>query len=322
MKKNILICERFALEALVELKNNKNFNVETYSEEKLATANALIIRSKFKIDEDLLKKSPELKLIVTCTSGFDHIDLKATQKNNVCVMFTPEANVTSAAEMTWTLLMAANRQVAAAYKDVKAGNWNRDQFLSNELAHKTLGIVGLGRIGSKVAQIAGVFGMNVIAFDPYCDASNFEKVNARRVSYEEILKGSDFLSYHVPATFETKNMLSRSQYEYTSPEMILINTSRGSVINEDDLAEALQEKKIRFAALDVFAKEPLTRESRLLKCTNIILTPHLGAFTEEAFLKASFEASKRVTEFFENNKTQNTLPLINDWGTLSFAERS
>jgi D-3-phosphoglycerate dehydrogenase len=322
MKKNILICERFALEALVALKNNKNFNVENYTEENSATANALIIRSKFKITDEILKKSPNLKLIVTCTSGFDHIDLKATSNNKITVMFTPDANVTSAAELTWTLLMAANRKVAAANKDLKSGLWNRDNHLSTELAHKTLGIVGLGRIGSKVAKFAKAFSMDVIAFDPYVEPAAFEKIDAERVSYEEILKRSDFLSFHVPATKETNNMFNRSHYEYTSPELILINTSRGSVVVEDDLALALNENKIRFAALDVFQKEPLSKESKLLKCQNILLTPHLGAYTEEAFLKASQEAASLVTNFFENNKTRNTLPLINDWGSLSFTERS
>ncbi|MEQ1723337.1 MAG: hydroxyacid dehydrogenase [Pseudobdellovibrio sp.] len=322
MKKNILICERFALEALVTLKNNKNFNVENYTEEKLATADALIIRSKFKITEDILKKSPNLKLIVTCTSGFDHIDLKATEQNKITVMFTPDANVTSAAELTWTLLMAANRKVAAANKELKSGVWNRDNYLANELAHKTLGIVGLGRIGSKVAKIAKAFSMNVIAFDPYVEPAAFENCEAERVSYEEILKRSDFLSFHVPATKETTNMFNRSHYEYTSPEMILINTSRGSVVVEDDLALALNENKIRFAALDVFQREPLNKESKLLKCQNILLTPHLGAYTEEAFLKASLEAATLVTDFFETNKTRNTLPLINDRRCLSFTERS
>jgi D-3-phosphoglycerate dehydrogenase len=322
MKKNILICERFALEAQLSLKNNKNFNVEKYSDENSTSADALIIRSQFKITEDVLKKSPNLKLILTCTSGFDHIDLKATEQNKITVMFTPEANATSAAELTWTLLMAANRKVAAANKELKSGVWTRNNYLSNELAHKTLGLVGLGRIGSKVAQFAKAFSMNVMAFDPYVEPAAFENCEAERVSYEEILKRCDFLSFHVPATKETTNMFNRSHYEYTSPEMILINTSRGQVINEDDLALALNENKIRFAALDVFQKEPLSPESKLLKCQNILLTPHLGAYTEEAFLKASHEAALRVTDFFENNKTRNTLPLMNDWGRLSFTERS
>ena len=117
-------------------------------------------------------------------------------------------------------------------------------------------------------------------------------------------------------------MFNRSQIEYVHPDLILINTSRGNVVNEDDLVQALSDKKIRFAALDVFNQEPLSKVSKLLKCNNVILTPHLGACTEEAFLKASIEAGKRVTDFFEHHKTQNTLPIQNDWGTMSFSERT
>lgn len=322
MIKNILICERFSVEAQIELKKNKKFNVENYSDEKLKTAHALIIRSKTKIHKDLLDQAPNLQLIVTCTSGFDHIDLTETEKRNICVMFTPEANTISAAELTWSLLLNSTRQVFAANKDLKAGHWRRDSLTGTELANKTLGLVGLGRIGQRVAKIANAFDMKVLAFDPYVEAEAFQKTQAQRVSYEELLKQSDIISFHVPATNETRNMFSRSQLEYVHPDLILINTSRGSVINEDDLVQALSQNKIRFAALDVFSKEPLTRESKLLKLSNVILTPHIGAFTEEAFLKASLQGARRVHEYFENQLTQNTLPLKNDWGTLSFSERN
>ncbi|MEK6628981.1 MAG: NAD(P)-dependent oxidoreductase [Bdellovibrionota bacterium] len=322
-KKNILICERFAFEAEIALKQNKNFNVQNYSEEKLATATALIIRSKFLITPELLDKAPNLELIVTCTSGFDHINLIETQKRKICVMFTPDANATAASELTWTLLMTSNRQTLAAHQELKSGDWNREAyFMSPELTNKTIGIIGLGRIGSLVAKYAKAFNMNVLAFDPYVAASAFTDTQATRASYEEVLKQADFLSFHVPFTNETKNMFNRSHLEFVNPDLILINTSRGGVVNEDDLIQALNDKKIKFAALDVFSKEPLTKESKLLKCKNIILTPHLGAYTEEAFLKASLEANKRVSEFFENNKTLNTLPIQNDWGSLSFSERS
>lgn len=328
----ILICDRFAFEAQIELAQNKNFHVQTYSTppslilhheaEKLMKAQALIIRSKFFITSELLDKTPQLKLIVTCTSGFEHIDLNETQKRNICVMFTPEANTIAAAELTWGLLLACNRSIAAAHTTLKKGIWMREPFLGTELAHKTLGIVGLGRIGKKVAQYANAFGMNVLAFDPYVEAMAFTESKAARVSYEEILKQSDFLSFHVPSTKETQNMFSQSQIECVHPDLILINTSRGSVVNEEDLIKALQDQKIKFAALDVFAKEPLAQNSKLLSCPNLILTPHLGAYTKEAFLRASFEASRYVEDFFKNNKTQNTLPLKNDWGRLSFSERT
>lgn len=320
--KKILICDRFAIEALVELKRNPGFEVLNYSEAELPSADALIIRSKFKIDQALLEKAPNLKVISTCTSGFDHIDLTATQKKNITVMYTPEANATSAAEHTWALLMACTRHVVAAHKELKAAQWKRDPFVSFELAGKTLGIVGLGRIGQKVTRYAQAFQMNVIAFDPYQPIETFQNLNVTRTSYDELLKQSDIISFHVPATFETHQMLARPHYESLDESTILINTSRGSVLDEDALADALNNRLIACAGLDVFSKEPLHRDSRLMKCSHLIMTPHLGAFTEEAFLKASMQAAQQVQNFFEKNLTQNTLPLKNEWGSLSFKERT
>lgn len=329
----ILICERFSLEAELHLKKNNAFCVtnlqKNQSQEeqnkKFAKANALIIRSKFKIDSNLLNKTPHLKLIVTCTSGFDHIDLTETQRRQITVMYTPDANIVAAAEHTWALLLASVRNLIPAHKYIKSGNnpnWNREPFLSFELENKTLGIIGLGRIGQKVCHYAKAFNMNVIVFDPYQDQEVFEKLDVIRCSYEEVLKQSDILTFHVPATFETHHMLNKSHFEYLSGEQILINASRGSVINEDDLIEALNQNKIKYAGLDVFQKEPLSRDSQLLKCHNVLMTPHLGAFTQEAFTKASLEAAKLIELFFVKNQTRNTLPLVNHWGTLSFKERT
>ncbi len=320
--KNILICERFAYEAEIGLKQNKNFNVSAFTPEKLETANALIIRSKFVINAELLEKAKNLEVIVTCTSGFEHIDLASTQKKNITVMFTPDANARAAAELTWSLLLASARHITSAHKDLKAGNWNREPYLGHELSNKTIGIIGLGRIGSLVAKFANAFNMEVLAFDPYVDESVFTAAQAQRASYEEVLKQADFISFHVPATKETKNMFNRSHLEIVQPNLTVINTSRGPTINEDDLVTALLENKIKFAALDVFGKEPLMKDAKILKCQNVLVTPHIGAYTEEAFLKASLEGTKRITEFFEQNKSQNTLPLKNDWGSLSFAERT
>ncbi len=320
--KTIMICDRFALEALVELKKNKNFEVIPCDQSQVPNVQALIIRSKFKIDRELLEKAKNLELIVTCTSGFDHIDLKETESRKITVMFTPEANIISAAEHTWALLMACTRHIVSAHKEMKAAQWKRDPFIGFELDGRTLGIVGLGRIGQKVAGYARAFGMNVIAFDPYQPAEVFEKNQATRMSFDELLKQSDIITFHVPATFETHHMFSRPHYDSVDEETIIINTSRGSVINEDDLAEALLEKKIRCAGLDVFNKEPLSRDSKLMKCANLILTPHLGAFTDDAFLKASLQAVRQTQNYFENNKTENTLPLKNEWGSLSFKERT
>lgn len=326
-EKKILICDRFAIEAFATLKKNSFLNLipiksEAQFQEEIKTAHALIIRSKQKITASVLDQAPLLKVIITCTSGYDHIDLDETKKRQIAVMYTPEANQVSASELTWGLLLDCVRHITAAHRQIKSGQWQREPFVGIELAKKTMGIVGLGRIGSKVAKIANAFDMTVLAFDPYQDDEQFEAAKATRVSYEELLKQSDVLSFHVPATKETKNMFNRTHYEFVHPDLILINTSRGSVIQEDDLAEALLEKKIKAAGLDVFEKEPLSNESKLLKCTNLIMTPHLGAFTEEAFIKASMQGALQLENYFKTEKIENGLPLVNAWGSLSFQERT
>ena len=323
MKPYIVITEKFALDAQVVLKNSGLCDVvklAAISElgEHLAKATGLIIRSKTKITRELLSQAPNLKLIITCTSGFDHIDLQATQEKNIHVMFTPNANAVSAAELTWGLILNTHRPLFDSHKQIKAGTWDREKLQGFELFGRTLGIVGLGRIGQKVAGFAKAFGMNVVAFDPYCEDEAFAKFNLERSSYEELLKQSDIITFHVPLTQETKNMMNRSHFEYTNKDVVIINASRGSVINEDDLYEALEDGTVRAAGLDVFAKEPLTRESKLLKSTKVVLTQHIGALTEEAFAKASMEACSLCIDFLKTNKTQNTLPFKNNWGSMMF----
>lgn len=324
-QKKILICDRFSTEAFLSLKKSPNFEViliksEEHFNDEVKTAHGLVIRSKQKINASLLDLANNLEVIVTCTSGYDHIDLVETKKRNIAVMYTPEANQISAAELTWGLVLACNRHIIPSHNAIKSGKWARDPFAGTELFGKTYGVVGLGRIGSRVAKMATAFGMTVLAFDPYQEDEAFEAANAVRVSYEELLKQADIISFHVPATKETKHMFNGSHYEFVDPNMVIINTSRGSVIDEDALAAALNEKKIRAAGLDVFEKEPLPVNSKLLKCVNLVMTSHLGAFTEEAFAKASMQGALQIENYFKLNKTQNSLPLVNNWGSLSFQE--
>lgn len=309
MKPLVVITEKFSLEAQVTLKNSGLVEVIKLSSPDelvahLPDANILIIRSRTKITRELLAQAPKLKLIITCTSGFDHIDLQATQERDLHVLHTPEANTQSAAELTWALILNANRNIIESQKQLKAGLWDRELMVGTELYGKTLGIVGLGRIGQKVAHFAQTFGMQVVAFDPYQDDKAFSELNLERSSYEELLKQSDIISFHVPLTQETKNMFNRSHMEYVNKGVVIINTSRGSVVNEDDLVEALDLGTVKMAALDVFAKEPLSRDSKLLRSQKVILTQHIGALTEEAFSKASRSGAALCLEYLKTNATQ------------------
>lgn len=319
MKKKVLITDRFAQDSFLYLQQQSHLEVVRADHpqhlplEHLISAHALIIRSRTKIDEELLKKARQLQVIITCTSGFDHIDLDATEKWGVTVMHTPTANIQSAAQLTWGLVLSCVNNLHQAHKMVKAGDWNRDLITGIELSGRTYGIIGLGRIGTRVAEIAQAFNMNVVAYDPYAEDENFERLKIPRLSYEEVLKTSDIVSFHVPKTMETEHMLDRSQFEYIHRGIILVNTSRGSVINENDLCEALGKGWLRAVGLDVFEKEPLQRNSNLLTYPNVILTPHIGANTEDAFFKASQIAAHKLTGFFIDGSTSDTLPPRAPW---------
>lgn len=319
MKKKILITDRFAQDSFLYLHQHSDFEVVRSDHpfhlplEHLVSANALLIRSRTPIDEELLKKARKLQLIITCTSGFDHIDFEATQKWGVTVMHTPTANIESAAQLTWGLVLNCVNNIQQAHKMVKSGEWKRDLITGIELSGRTYGIIGLGRIGSRVAQIAQAFGMNVVAYDPYQEDENFEQLKIPRFSYEEVLKTADVASFHVPKTLETEHMLNRSHFEYIHRGIILINTSRGTVINENDLCEAIENGWLRSVGLDVFEKEPLSRNSNLLTYPNVVLTPHIGANTEDAFFKASQIAANKLMAFFIDGSTSDTLPPRAPW---------
>ncbi len=323
----ILITEKFSTEASVLLSSSGFFQIERLKaddilSEKIIDTEILITRSQTKITQDLINSAPKLKCIITCTSGFDHIDLTTTKEKNITVMYTPDANSTSAAELTWGLVIACARNIIEAQKNLKTGIWNREQLSGSELSGKTYGIIGLGRIGQKIAGFAKAFGMNVVVFDPYQNDDIFSKLNLSRSSYEEVLKQSDILSFHVPLTKETKNMFNRSHFEFISPQMMIINTSRGGVVNEDDLAYGLEHNKISSVGLDVFDKEPVSKESKLFKFKNVVMTQHMGALTEDAFQKASLHAAVAAINYTKNNKITNGLPLENNWGSLSFDKKT
>ena len=316
--KNIIITERLSAQALQTLKLEKNFavsQIQNINDPKFESAHALLIRSKTLINDSLLKRATHLELIITATSGFDHIDFSEIAKTKIKVMHTPDANAISAAELTWGLVLACSRKLLSAHRSVKSGEWRSEGLTGFECAQKNYGIIGLGRIGTRVARIAQAFGMKVLAFDPYKDDDYFKSLGVTRLSYEELIKKSDILSFHVPKTRETHHMFAASQIEYVHPELIIINTSRGSVICEPDICKALEQRKIRALGLDVFETEPLSRNSNLLKHENVILTPHLGASTFEAFERASLEAAEKLITYFRSGTVSDALPSAEDWAS-------
>ncbi|NLB12962.1 MAG: hydroxyacid dehydrogenase [Gammaproteobacteria bacterium] len=319
MKPKILITDRFAPDALQRLQGDGRFDIVQGCDpfhqpaQYLADAHALMIRSRTRIDAALLARAPQLRVIVTCTSGFDHIDLAATAQRGISVMFTPGANAASAAQLTWALILSCANAIPRADAGLREGGWSRESLVGIELAERCIGIVGLGRIGIRVARIAQAFGMQVLACDPFIDAAVFHQHDAEAVELDELLQRSHVISFHVPRTAQTRAMLDRARFAQLRPDAILVNTSRGGVFDEADLCHALQHGQLHAAGLDVFSHEPLPPDSPLRRQPGVVLSPHIGAYTEAAFSKASNETADKLLAFFNTGEIRDRLPPEAAW---------
>lgn len=244
---------------------------------------ALIARNQTQIRRDLIEAGTRLEVIARAGVGMDNVDLDAASEVGIVVSWTPEQNSNSVAELTIGLMLSLARMIPDADVDTKQGGWNRWKYMGVELLGKTLGIVGLGRIGSLTAAKARALGMEIVACDPYVDADSLRatEVRARLTSLEEVLAVSDFVSLHVPENDETRGMIGAEQFNQMKPGAYFLNAARGGVVQEDALLRALQEKRIAGAALDVRKQEPAA-PSEFDKLTNVILLPHIAAQTHEA----------------------------------------
>ncbi|HEX4925230.1 MAG TPA: hydroxyacid dehydrogenase [Bdellovibrionales bacterium] len=305
MSLRVLIADRFSAPALLKLKTTPDIEVTHTLEptpEELRAAEALVVRVRTKIDKAFLDRAPNLKFLVTATSGFDHIDVEEAHARGIQVCFAPEGNVHSAAELTWGLVIAAARKLPQAVRMLERGEWDRERVRGHELYGKTYGIIGLGRIGSRVSAMARAFGMQVLAFDPYVSQERFTELGCERLGMKELLRSADFLSLHVPLTPETHHFINSKTLELMSDHAWLINTSRGPVISEQELAIALDEGWIAGCALDVYEQEPLSVKSALRKRDNVVLSPHCGGNTHEAFERSSQAAADKVIAFAAGQK--------------------
>jgi D-3-phosphoglycerate dehydrogenase len=280
---------------------------------ELLGVHALIIRSKTQVTEKLLNDAKQLQLIITCTSGFDHIDFKAVNKWGITVMYTPKANVESAAELTWMMALMMARQFPKTQPMISSGRWNRTSAMGFELRGKNYGIVGFGRIGQRVCEMASAFQMNVYCCDPYQKNSVFQKYRTKHASLEKIFETCDIVSLHVPKTKKTHHMIDAKSLSSAKQKLCLINTSRGSVVNEQDCLKAIQNGNLEFVALDVFETEPLDPKSTLVAEDRLIKTPHIGANTVDALDRASQMAVLKVFQFFQDGTTSDTLPPKDQW---------
>jgi D-3-phosphoglycerate dehydrogenase len=255
---------------------------------------ALIVRSATRVTAEVLDAGTDLVVVGRAGIGLDNVDVAAATRRGVMVVNAPQSNVLSAAEHTLALLLAQARNIPQADRDLRAGNWNRSRWEGIELHDKTLGVVGLGRVGVLVAQRAHAFGMRIAAFDPYVSGERARQLGVRLVpTLEELVATVDFLSVHLPKTPETIGLIGRDVLAKAKPTLRIVNTARGGIVDEAALDEALRESRIAGAALDVFNVEPTT-ESPLFELENVVVTPHLGASTAEAQDKAGQTIAEQV----------------------------
>ena len=281
----ILITDNVAAEGIDLLKNSLPVDVKRgLSPDELIAAipeyDALVVRSETKVTEPVIAAGSNLKVVARAGIGVDNIDLDAATRAGVAVVNAPIGNTVAAAEHTVALMLALARNVPQAYASMKEGQWQRSAFMGIEVRNKTLGIIGLGRVGSEVARRAASFGMRLVAYDPFVAPDFAARMGVSVMSLEEALAQSDFVTLHTPLTAGTAGLISAPQLALMKPGARLINVARGELVDDDALLDALENGQLAGAALDVFTNEP-PGDLPVLRHPNLVATPHLGASTEE-----------------------------------------
>ncbi|HJN12922.1 MAG: hydroxyacid dehydrogenase [Pirellulaceae bacterium] len=290
MSSNMLVSENITGPAMDALRSDFDvtFAPELWSDvnrlkSSIGDARALIVRNQTQVTAELINAAPKLEVIGRAGAGLDNIDTDAATEAGIVVTYAPQENSISVAELTIGLILALARRIPAAHFDTSGGGWNRKAFTGSELFGKTLGVIGLGRIGTLVAQRAKAFDMPIIAHDDYVDpnSDHVRALDIQLLSLDEVLREADIVVTHVPLTEETRSMFSDARFGLMKPTAMFVNTSRGEVVDERALVKALRDKQIAGAALDVRNSEP-PDQGPLNELDNVILTPHIAAFTREA----------------------------------------
>lgn len=276
--------------------------IETLSEDELAKIigdyDGLMIRSQTKVTDKIIQAAKNMKIVGRAGVGVDNVNLDEATKAGIIVVNSPDGNTTAAAEHTVALMLAMARHIPAAAATTKEGKWERSKYTGVELFKKTLGIIGLGKIGSHVAKAALGLGMSVLVYDPFASEEIIEATGAKQVkTLDELWGVCDFITVHVPKTKDTLNLINKDTIAKMKDGVRIINCARGGIVNEQDLKEALESKKVAAAAIDVFTAEPLDNGNPLLHCDgDLILTPHLGASTEEAQINVAIDVAEQIRD--------------------------
>ncbi|MBI5327572.1 MAG: phosphoglycerate dehydrogenase [Deltaproteobacteria bacterium] len=268
---------------------------------------ALVVRSATKVTADIIEAADNLKVIGRAGTGVDNIDTQAATKKGIVVMNTPGGNTITTAEHAVSMLMALARKIPQATASMRKGEWEKKKFEGTEVTNKTLGILGVGNIGSVVADRAQGLKMNVIAYDPYLSQEAADRLGVELVSLETLYKRSDFLSIHVPLTNETKGLVNKDAFAKMKKGVRIINCARGGIVNEKDLCDAIKQGTVSGAAMDVFEKEPPPSDNQLLQMDEVILTPHLGASTSEAQENVAIAIAEQIVDYLVKGTIRNAV---------------
>jgi len=309
----ILVSDNLSREGLALLEAEEDFQVDVrtgMSKEELKAVigeyDAIIIRSGTKLTRDIIEAADGLKVIGRAGVGLDNVDVEAATQKGIIVMNAPEGNTISTAEHTVSLLLALARNIPQAHASLRKGEWDRKRFMGVELYGKTLGIIGLGRIGSEVAKRLAGFGMRIIVYDPYANPEAAKRVNAELVDLDTLLGEADFITLHVPLTSETHHMISDKEFEKMKDGVRIVNAARGGVVDEGALLRAIKSGKVAGAALDVYEKEP-PKDNPLLELDCVVTTPHLGASTREAQVNVARDIAKQVVDALKYGILRNAV---------------
>ncbi len=309
----VLVADNLSATGVENLKKESGLEVDVntgLSKEELIAIipayDALIVRSATKVVAEIIEAAENLKVIGRAGIGVDNIDLDAAGQKGIIVMNAPEGNIITTAEHTMALLLAISRNVAQANQSLKNKKWAPKEFMGVELYEKTLGIVGFGRIGSIVADRARAFHMKLLVHDPYISQDRAEKAGVELVELKDLLGRSDFLTLHTPG-LAGKALLGKEEFDQMKPGIRIVNCARGALIDDKALIEAIKEKKVARAALDVYAKEPLAMDSPLLEVDEITCTPHLGASTGEAQEKVAIAICDQIIDYLKYGNVRNAV---------------
>jgi len=310
----VLVSDKLAPEGVKFLQDAPGIEVTVQTDwepgelkEKIKDYSGLIIRSATKVTEEVIEAADNLKVVGRAGIGVDNVDRAAASKKGIVVMNTPTANTVTTAEHALSMMMALARKIPQATASMKGGKWEKSKFSGVELFEKTLGVIGIGNIGSILVRQAIGLGMTVIAYDPFISEERAQQLGAQLVELDELFARADFISTHVPKTDQTYHLLRAENFAKMKDGVRIINCARGGVVKEDDLVDAIKSGKVAGAALDVFEKEPLDPSSPLIGVDEVILTPHLGASTAEAQMKVATEVAKQIADFLTKGIVKNAI---------------